>query len=157
MRYSKGKTTVRDLIQKLQALGEEHLDKPIISFGTWGLERPDYFIIPRKNYYEEYNGCIILEKSDAELNPNSFKRSDNTPAPIIKDAKAICPCCGEEVVRSAEVLLSSPPIHTYYCTKCTYYKAIASFETIPEARIDYPDLPEQYIKMIESQPTNREQ
>ena len=108
MRYSKGKTTVKDLIQKLQALGKEHLDKPVISFGTWGLERPDHFIVPAKNYYEEYNGCIIL--------------------------------------RSAECYLSRPPIHTYYCTKCIYYKAIASFETIPEAKVVYPDLPEEYIK-----------
>ena len=150
MRYSKGKTTVEDLIQKLQALGKEHLDKPVISFGTWGLERPDHFIVPAKNYYEEYNGCIILEKSDVELNSDSFKHSANTPAPIIKDGKAICPCCGEEVVRSAECYLSRPPIHTYYCTKCIYYKAIASFETIPEAKVVYPDLPEDYIKTIES-------
>ena len=151
MRYNKGKTTVRDLIQKLQVLGKEHLDKPVISFGTWGLERPDYLIVPTtKNYYKEYDGCIILEKSDVELNSGSFKRSANTPAPIIKDGKAICPCCGEEVVRSAEYYLSRPPIHTYYCTKCIYYKAIASFEIIPEARVDYLDLPEEYIKMVES-------
>ena len=150
MRYSKGKTTVKDLIQKLQALGKEHLDKPVISFGTWGLERPDYFEVPRKNYYEEYNGCIILEKSDVELNSDSFKRNANTPAPIIKDGKAICPCCGEEVVRSAECYLSRPPIHTYFCNKCIYYKAIASFETIPEAKVVYSNLPEDYIKTIES-------
>ena len=146
MRYSKGKTTVKDLIQKLQALGKEHLDKPVISFGTYGLERPDYFEVPTKNYYEEYDGCIILEKSDVELNSDSFKRNANTPAPIIKDGKAICPCCGGEIVRSAEYYLSRPPIHTYFCTKCIYYKAIASFETISEAKVAYPDLPEDYIK-----------
>lgn len=45
----------------------------------------------------------------------------NTPLPIIKNDKALCPMCGKEVL-IGETILTRPPIYRYYCTYCTYIK-----------------------------------
>ena len=50
------------------------------------------------------------------------RRMNNTPLPKIEGDKAICPCCGAEVKISEEVMFSNPPVYTYYCTECLYYK-----------------------------------
>ena len=68
---------------------------------------------------------------------------------VVKEGKVICPCCGEEVVRSPEVTLTRIPYYYYYCTKCIYAKEIMSRNPIPEARIDYTEIPEEYKQQEE--------
>lgn len=45
----------------------------------------------------------------------------NTPLPIVKDNKALCPMCNKEVL-IGEIVLTRPPWYRYYCTNCTYCK-----------------------------------
>ena len=139
--------TVKDLIKELKNLGPENYNKPVISIGIWGLLRPAYFTVPGKiesEFYHQYDGCVILEQSTLEYDDEFLKRNSNTPEPIVKDGKVICPCCGEEVVRSPETYLTRPPFYIYHCTKCIYYKEIQSDSPIQEARVNYSNTPEDY-------------
>ena len=58
------------------------------------------------------------------------RRMENTHLPKIEDGKAICPCCGAEVKRSETIMLSRPPVYTYYCTMCLYTKEHRTFDPI---------------------------
>ena len=60
------------------------------------------------------------------------ERMNNTPLPKIEGNKAICHCCGAEVKRGRTIMLSRPPVYTYYCTKCLYRKEHRTFKPITE-------------------------
>ena len=124
----------------------------ITSYGHWDIERierlckrdpdrydPKDWTIELFDNEEDYlksleqkvleSGCgVTYTNFDADnLNAHRIikdldRRRFNTPEPIIKDGKAICPMCGQEIYRSDSVILTNPPIYTYYCTNCIYRK-----------------------------------
>ena len=62
--------------------------------------------------------------------------SDNLPAKIVETPlypvmiRAYCKKCGEELVRSDEVLLSCPPKYQYRCKCGTYFYSFEEFPRI---------------------------
>lgn len=55
------------------------------------------------------------------LKMNSNTKMLNTPLPRIKNNKATCPMCGNEVYIGSTIL-TRPPWYQYYCKNCTYHK-----------------------------------
>ena len=89
------------------------------------------------NYYEELldKGQITLEEYIVMVVPHW--NDTKVPGPVIKDGECLCPLCGSKVHRMPDVMLCRPPIYTYACTKCCYYKEIKQFEPIKEAEEEF--------------------
>ena len=149
MRWIKGRTTGMSLLKMLQAMSDEDLNKNVLIVEGRHLYHPYAIGKAEDKCYPEYSGNLILELAEVGLNNPNWHRNENTPEPIVKEGKVICPCCGEEVVRSPEVTLTRIPYYYYYCTKCIYAKEIMSRNPIPEARIDYAEIPEEYKQQEE--------
>lgn len=149
MIWIKGRTTGKSLLKRLQALSEEDLNKNILIVEGRHIYHPYSIERAEDMDYPEFKGNLILSLAVVNLKPDTFEVWENTPNPIIKEGKAICPCCGEEVLRSPEVVLTATPYYYYYCSKCVYAKEIQSKEPIPEARVIYPKIPEEYKQQEE--------
>jgi len=154
MKWYRGRTTGNSLLRSLQALNKEDLKKNIIVPVGFHLCRPLKVCLAEDCYgdcYKHLKDNLVLDLCEINISTATDweQKNESTPEPIIKDGKTICPCCGKEVVRSPSVMLSAPPIYTYYCIKCTYYREIRQWEPIKEARIAYHKISEEYNEQPE--------